>query len=221
MGTRIQNLANNFTTAGIVKAAAINDASISAITAIPSGLGGALTLIKSVTASASATISFVDGTDGVVLDGTYLSYVFKFINIHPSTASKFTFNGSTDSGANYNVTKTSTYFNAYHNEAGTLAALGYDAGLDLAQSTSFQRMTSDVGGDNDQCMNGILNIFNPSSSVYVKHFLGHSAIAEGSNFMRDDYYAGYANTTSPLTNIKFEMTSGNIDDGTIQMYGIA
>jgi hypothetical protein len=85
MGTRIQNLANNFTTAGIVKAAAINDASVSAITAIPSGLGGALTLIKSITASASATISFVDGTDGVVLDGTYLSYVFKFINIHPST----------------------------------------------------------------------------------------------------------------------------------------
>jgi hypothetical protein len=69
-------------------------------------------------------------------------------------------------------------------------------------------------------MNGILDVVNPSSTTFVKHYIGHSVIAEGSNFMRDDYIAGYANTTSALTNIKFQMSSGNIDDGKILMFGI-
>jgi hypothetical protein len=45
---------------------------------------GSMTFIKKLTASSSATLSFVDGTDGVVLDDTYKEYVFTFNNIHPS-----------------------------------------------------------------------------------------------------------------------------------------
>ena len=215
MGTITRSFANNLTTGGVLKAGAFNNASINNVTALNAAVAtGNMVLVSSVTASASASIEFA-------LSSSYKEFQFFFINVHPSIdQAGFQFNFSTDSGSNYNVTKTSTYFRAHHNEADTETILGYDTGLDLAQSTSFQRITSDVGGDNDQCMNGILNIFNPSSSVYVKHYVGHSAIAEGSNFMRDDYYAGYANTTSPLTNIKFEMSSGNIDDGTILLYGI-
>jgi hypothetical protein len=33
--------------------------------------------------------------------------------------------------------------------------------------------------------------------------------------------AGYFNTTSPINAIDFKMSSGNIDDGIIRMYGIA
>jgi hypothetical protein len=66
---------------GLIK---YNDNSISEITA--TGLAsGSMVLIKEQTASASASISFVDGTDGVVLDNTYNTYLFKFINIHPAT----------------------------------------------------------------------------------------------------------------------------------------
>jgi hypothetical protein len=71
-----------------------------------SGFGGSMTFIKKLTASASATLSFVDGTDGVVLDDTYKEYVFTFNNIHPATdGADFTFNLSVDGGSNYNVTK--------------------------------------------------------------------------------------------------------------------
>ena len=42
---------------------------------------GAMTLIKSVTASADANISFVDGTSDVVLDSTYDTYLIKFIKL--------------------------------------------------------------------------------------------------------------------------------------------
>ena len=222
MGTRIQNLANNFTTAGIVKAAAINDASVSAITAIPSGLGGALTLIKSVTASASATISFVDGTDGVVLDGTYLSYVFSFINIHPATDNvEFEFNMSTDSGSNYNVTKTTTAFHAYHEEASVGTGLTYLTGEDLAQSTSFQNINFQLGNDNDQNVSGYLQLFNPSSTTYVKHFICVSNLTGYTDYVFNNYIAGYGNTTSAVNAVRFQMSSGNIDDGTIKLYGVS
>lgn len=223
MGTRIQNLANNFTTAGIVKAAAINDASVSAITAIPSGLGGALTLIKSVTASASATISFVDGTDGVVLDGTYLSYVFKFINVRPTDNFRLlTFNMSTDGGSNYNVTKTTTLFRAYQNEAGTDTTLAYETGFDLAQSTGFAQLTGTyIGNGADESTSGELTIYNPSSSTFVKHFICRSNTYDSDDYSVDGFTAGYGNTTSAVNAVQFKMNTGNIDDGIIKLYGVS
>jgi len=197
-----------------------NNRSIANISAIP-GAAKSLTHIKTLTASSSSTLSFVNGSSDVVFDNTYPIYVIKFINIHPATDQPtFQFNLSADGGSNYNVTKTSSFFRAHHNEGDTETILGYDTSLDLAQSTGNQIMTSAVGGDNDQCMNGTLFIFNPSSTTFVKHFIGHSLIAEGSNFMRDDYYAGYGNTTSAVNAISFQMSSGNIETGTIKLYGL-
>ena len=197
-----------------------NNRSIANISAIP-GAAKALAHIKTVTASSSSTLSFVNGSSDVVFDNTYPIYVIKFINIHPATDQPtFQFNLSADGGSNYNVTKTSSYFRAHHNEGDTETIVGYDTSLDLAQSTGNQIITSAVGGDNDQCMNGTLFIFNPSSTTFVKHFIGHSVIAEGSNFIRDDYYGGYGNTTSAVNAISFQMSSGNIETGTIKLYGL-
>ena len=47
---------------------------------------GAMVLIKSITASSDSTISFVNGSSGVVLDSTYKTYIFKYISIHPSAS---------------------------------------------------------------------------------------------------------------------------------------
>ena len=217
MGTRIQNLANNFTTAGIVKAAAINDASVSGITSIPAGLGGAFTLLSTQTASASASIEFTSG-----IDSTYDSYVFKLINIHPATDNTdFFFNLSTDGGSNYNVTKTTTFFNALHNESDTTAVLGYSTGADLAQSTSDQRLFG-LGADADQNASGELQLFNPSSTTYVKHFIFRGNDCDPGNFSIDRFVAGYGNTTSAINAIIFRFAGGvNIDDGIIKMYGVS
>ena len=46
---------------------------------------GSMVLIKTLTASSSGTLSFVNGASGVVLDNTYSTYIFKFINCHPAT----------------------------------------------------------------------------------------------------------------------------------------
>ena len=185
---------------------------------------GSMVFIKKLTASSSATLSFVDGTDGVVLDNTYKEYVFTFNNIHPATdGASFQFNLSTDSGSNYNVVKTTTSFFAYNNEANTSTSLSIDGATDLAQSTSDQILASNngIGNDNDQSGSGYLQIFNPSSSVFVKHFLSRFQYYVDIDYTKENYIAGYGNTTSAVDGIRFKMSSGNIDAGDICLYGIA
>ena len=183
--------------------------------------GGAMTFIKKLTASSSSTLSFVDGSSSVVLDSTYKEYMFIFKDIHPQTDStQFQFNLSADSGSNYNVTKTSTYFRTYQSEADSGADLEYITDSDLAQSTGFQRLSKNIGNDNDQSLSGYLNFFNPSSTTFVKHFLARTCFSEAGNFIETSHVAGYGNTTSAVDAIQFKMSSGNIDAGTITLYGI-
>ena len=202
-----------------------NNNSISAITTAGQLASGSMVLIKEQTASSSSTVSFVDGSGGVVLDNTYPIYVFKFINIHPQTEGKeFGFNLSVDSGSNYNVAKTSTFFLAYNYESGGSAGLAYHHSGDLAQGTGLQQLATDQGADSDASLSGTLHLFNLSSTTFVKHFIATTnelylsgAVNSRSNA---NYIAGYGNTTSAVDAIQFKMNSGNIDSGTIKLYGI-
>jgi hypothetical protein len=194
----------------------LNDRSIKDVTSLPFGVGN-LIHISSQTASNSASISFTTG-----INSTYKEYQFYFIDIHARTDSvDFTFNLSTDSGSNYNVTKTTTTFYAYNNEAGTDASLGYITGGDLAQSTAEQRLTAagKVSSDADHLLNGSLQLFNPASTTYVKHFISTVQYNDPADYSENDYIAGYGNTTSAINAIRFKMSSGNFD-GTIAMFGV-
>ena len=107
----------------------LNNRGVRSVTSFGSLTSGSMAFIKKLTASSSATLSFVDGSSDVVLDNTYKEYLFTFNNIHPSGTAddiNFVFNGSIDSGSNYNVTKTTTFFNALHAENGSAAAQGSD-----------------------------------------------------------------------------------------------
>ena len=194
-----------------------NDRSMASITSLPSGVsGGSLVLLSEQTASSSANISFTSG-----IDSTYKEYIFKFINIHPATDTvNFQFNGSTDSGSNYNVTKTTSFFYAYHGESDTPASMNYEGALDLAQSTSFQPISDVIGNDNDQVGCGFLHLFNPSSTTFVKHFICTSNVLSHNDRSINSYVAGYFNTTSAINAVRFQVSSGNIDAGTIKMYGV-
>ena len=197
-----------------------NNRSIANISAVP-GAAKSLTHIKTLTASSSSTLSFVNGSSDVVLDSTYPIYVFKFIGIHPSANNRaIKFNMSTDTGSNYNVTKTSTAFYAYHNEAGNDSAVGYVTGEDHAQDTGFAFLSNGTGGDNDQAISGEMFLFNPSSTTFVKHYTSKAINYGPSDYAYEWRMAGYGNTTSAVDAIQFKMSSGNIDAGTIKLYGI-
>ena len=195
-----------------------NNNSLSAITTKPSGLsGGSMNLISTQTASSSSTISFTSG-----IDSTYDEYVFRFYDIHPATNSvNFYVNFSIDSGSNYNVTKTTTWFYAYHDEAGTTTSIEYNTGLDLAQGTGNQPIMENIGNDNDQSGSGFLTLYNPSSTTFVKHFTAQTADIIGVDYTENAFIAGYCNTTSAINAVQFVMESGNIDSGTIKLYGIS
>ena len=135
-----------------------NNRSIANISAIP-GATKSLTLIKTLTASGDSTLSFVDGSSDVVLDSTYPIYIFKFIDLNPATDDKkFQFNLSTDSGSNYNVSKTTTFLRAYHNESGSSTQFAYDTGNDLANGTGVKVFTESAGNGSDESAVGELTL---------------------------------------------------------------
>jgi len=191
--------------------------------ALDSGVAtGAMTLIKTLTASSSSALTFLNGSSGVTLDGTYKEYIFKFSNLHPSATAYTLFQGTTD-GTNYNTTITSSTFAAYHDEADTFTASEYRTPADQAQGTSFQNLNfaDSVGTDNDMNMSGSLRIFNPSSTTFVKHFIATCNSASVQPMTTQTFLAGYFNTTSAITGIQFKQNTGNIDAGDICLYGIS
>ena len=193
-----------------------NNNSLSAITSLPASIsGGALTLLQTQTASSSATIDFTSG-----IDSTYKEYIFKFLNIHPATDNaELQFQADTGTNTNYNQTITSTHFRARHDEADTTATLQYLTSGDQAQGTSFQRIT-DCGNDNDQNINGTFHLFDPSNTTFVKHFLITTSSDDYRSEANQRFTAGYFNTTTALTRVRFKFASGNIESGTIKLYGV-
>ena len=184
---------------------------------------GDVVLIKTLTASSDSTLSFVDGTSDVVLDNTYPTYLFKFINIHPSAEAQFTFQGNVAGGSGYNETITSTAFQAYHTEDGTSAAsMGYSSDNDQANGTAFQIISSVGGTQNDASLSGELWLFNPSTTTFVKHFMARTIemYEDSAPGAIELHTAGYFNLTGAIDEIQFKMSSGNIDAGQIKLYGI-
>ena len=180
------------------------------------GAGG-MTLLSTQTASSSSTIDFTSG-----IDSTYKEYIFKYIDVHPSVnGTTLQFNGSDDSSSHsYNITKTTTYFQAYHNEGGSDTTLGYSTGNDLAQGTGFQ-ILHQIGSDNDQAGCGTLHLYDPSNTTFVKHFMIDAQTADPDDYSVRACVAGYFNTTAAITAIQFKTASGNIDAGTFKLYGVS
>jgi hypothetical protein len=216
MGAITRSIANNITTSGVFTSSAITNSSVTGITVLanPPTVSDGITFISSQTASNSASLSFTSG-----LNSTYKAYKFVFSSIHPRTDSaRFQFNLSTNSGSTYNVTKTSTFFYVYGAEGGG-DGLAYQPTYHLAQSTSYQTLSQDQGNGADEDANGILTLFNPSSTTYVKHWIFDYHHYHSSDLAFRNIGAGYGNTTSAVNAVRFQMSSGNFD-GTIYLYGI-
>ena len=200
-----------------------NDRTLKDLTTAPASATsspGALVHIKTLTASSSANLSFVHGSSDVVLDSTYPIYKFEFINIHPASDNvHFTVNFR-DGDSNYDATKTTGMFSSYHNEAGTNSTLTYEAGNDLAQGTGAAQLVYGVGNDNDQSCSGTLHLYNPSDTTFIKHFYSQVIDVNDGDMNHNVFAAGYFNTTSAITGIRFQLDSGNIDDGIFKMYGV-
>ena len=189
----------------------VNNQSVSLIT-------DSHTLIATATASSSATLAFTSG-----IDSTYDAYEFRFTNIHPASDNvDFSFQVNATDGADYNDSAiTSTHFAAYHHETNTVTNLHYDTDVDQAQGTAYQVLARYFGNVSDESGGGVLTLYAPSSTTYVKHFTSRVGVLTQNQYFHDRHVAGYINDTTAIDNISFKFSSGNIDAGVIKMYGIA
>ena len=175
-----------------------------------------LTLISTATES---DVSEIDITSGI--DSTYDEYMFVMTDIGPATDNvNFGFQVNADGASGFNETITSTSFWSYHGETSGETSLGYAAGNDQAQGTAYQDLTWAIGNGSDESCAGILHLFSPSSSTYVKHFYSRVSCNSYNNNSTVFHAAGYINTTTAIDEISFKMSSGNFD-GVIQLFGIA
>ena len=182
---------------------------------------GSMVLIKTLTLSNAANASFVDGASSVVLDNTYSTYIFKFINMHPVTDTANFLVNFRDGGSAFDATKTSTAFRSLHNEADTETSLAYQPASDLAQGTGYQLISQYVGNGNDESCSGELTLFSPSSTTSVKNYICKSNSYYANDKSNVDFIGGYCNVTAAIDGVDFKFASGNIDSGVIKMYGLA
>ena len=96
----------------------------------------------------------------------------------------------------------------------------YKTDNDQANGTAYQNISVSAGTDNDVSCTGTLQLFNPSSTNFVKHFISTVQNYRDSDQSQISYVAGYINTTSAIDEISFKFSSGNIDSGTIKLYGV-
>ena len=185
---------------------------------------GSRVLIASREAAGDSSITFVDGTNDVVMDSTYDAYEWHFINCHPATDSvwlTFQVNATDDAGGGYDTSQiTSSYWRIYQYENDSAAAINYQTSSDQANGTSYQRISTNAGNDNDQSVSGVLTLYDPSSTTFVKHFISRTNSAWASDGSYDTLVTGYINDTTAIDEISFKFSSGNIDAGEIHMYGV-
>ena len=179
------------------------------------GFGGGYALLKTEVADGSSSIDITSS-----IDSTYDEYMFICTNLNPSSdTATFQFQVNAAGGSGFNETITSTYFRAYNAEDGSGAALEYMLAEDQAQGTAYQDLSLGTGHDASECTDGILHLFSPSSTTYVKQFYSRFNEVHSSLYSMDLNCAGYINTTSAIDEISFKFDAGTFD-GTIQMYGV-
>ena len=223
MGARTRGFANLLNTDGTFLSGAINNTSLSGISDIAATAKSDMVPIIGYGFGSDAAMEHVDGgRSGVaVLDNTYSAYVFKFNNVHPSNDNvEFQWNGSVDAGSNYNVTKTTTVWQAGHDESGSSASLGYDSGADKKQSTAYSRLARNCSSDADHGTSGELWLWNPASTTFMKPFFSRTTSSDRNNFSYHLFTGGYLNTTSAVDAVIFKFSSGTLESGDCRVYGL-
>ena len=176
-----------------------------------------LVYIASVTASDDATVAFTTG-----IDGTYNEYQFHCINMHGITDNKnfgFQVNASGESG--FNEVITSNGYKLGHKEDNSVTEIAKLDNINQAQGTAYQPILAhESGNDADQSTNGILTLYDPASTTHVKHFTSLGSGSQAADSAQSNDVSGYINTTNAIDEISFNFSSGNIEFGTIHMYGV-
>lgn len=216
MGAITRGFANNIGSSGILGAGAFNDASLGSITEMPGVV--TMNLLSTTTISSDATVSITAN-----IDSTYNQYWFLFTNIHPEENDRhLKMQVSTNGGSSYGVSTTNTNWRAAHKEDGSFTFFGEITGNSVAQSTSSFIINEGMGNPNDGSCSGFLKLFSPSGTTHMKHYETEFSSMNFQSPPQTVHYftSGQFETTSAINAVQFTASSGNLDSGTIKLYGV-
>jgi hypothetical protein len=162
----------------------------------------------------------------------YDEYQWHCYNIHPSGLYHFQFQVDVGTATTFGQNMTTSRFEARHEEAEASSGVSYNATFDQQNSDQvFQNLADYIGGsttvENAASASGVLTIFDPATDAsanppgYVKQFIARFSNAYQEDYMFDHYTSGFINTTTAITRIRFQMSSGTIDTGVIKMFGVS
>lgn len=166
---------------------------------------GALTLLSTVTASASATVD-VETT----FDSTYDAYMLVVSGARPSTNS-VSLKARMKIGGSYVTTSTYITLASSDSQVTTL-----DAQIDITNSV--------WGSDAASSCNVVMYIFNASSTAFKKQIRFEATslrIDTGVTQLLSRSGSASNDGTAALTGIRFYASSGNIAEGKFRLYGLA
>ena len=180
------------------------------------GKAGSLVPISDTTISSDSNVI-------LTIDGTYDEHFIIFNAVHPASANEnFGVNfRSTGSSGSFNVGKQTAFYICTQEENGSGETFAYQSGKDIANNgTGDAEIGSSLGNANHDGISGYMSIFNAGSTTFQKSFFIVADETHGGNIQIMSFVSGYVRTTDALTGIRFRMSSGNLDSGSIQLFGV-
>ena len=186
------------------------------VSSVNSGLAGAgPVLIQSQTASGDSSISFTSG-----IDSTYDKYMFVLTNLNISVNSEDLNLNFSLAGSFSSLNMVTTMIVQRHDEDGSDGSVFYQTNADLANATNQKFAdSSQLGNGADESISGVLHLFGPSSTTYVKQFYFSTIANSNVPGVTAAMVGGYVNNTGAVTQVQFGPSSGTFD-GTIKLYGV-
>ena len=77
-----------------------------------------------------------------------------------------------------------------------------------------------IGSAGDESGVMSMQLFNPSSTTYVKHFLIEGQQYDGGDASVHNFVGGYANTTTAINAMHIKAASGSIANGVFKIWGV-
>ena len=171
--------------------------------------------IKTQTASDSSSIDFSNGSSDVVLDSTYSRYVF-YIDVQMASDNvQLQFLYSTDAGSSY-LSSNYAYSMIGRKSGGSTVT------RNNASDSQIELFPETVGQQTDETFAITLSLSQPAQTDSHKtSFWNAGGFDTGAEML--GYTGGATNTGSvaAITGVRFKASSGNIERGTISMFGVA
>ena len=188
------------------------------LSGVNSGFGSAMPLVR--TETVSSAIAAVD-FGSTYITSTYNHYVVRYYYVRPVTDNVYlSINFSGDGGSSF-MQKTTTLFQAMHNDADSVTQLDDEASRELHQGTAAQWLNTGVGNTTTENCAGEVHIYIPTSTTLEQSFFSKSQERTSNDYSRISYVSGTMQGIGTAINfVRFAFSSGNIAAGKFKLFGM-